>query len=217
MVPVYTADMVDLGDGEQVRCHKALCLIDARDVFGKVSNNPRSCERLVWAYFKTTDPGVRKAKWTNESGTGRIIVRADILAAKLKTFRNGKCDKAITLADSISNLFSNASLIGDNSPTASFVIEEVDTSIVASRAPIVTAIPSKEKIQESVSNEIARAVIAAAPQGALESLAKRKLDAESELVDYHVKCAKIVMKINHARELNDKEMEAELKQRLMDA
>jgi hypothetical protein len=228
-IPVVLSDTIELSDGDNIRCQKARGIVDAIEVFAKVTKTAGSAERMTWARFKPADPGVHRIKWdVAQGGVGRIVVRADLLARELRSFKRGKCAISIAIAEDLDKQLPGADLVSDHIETPMIEIEDVDPSRGTLMPRAQSLMPSRNDVQSSVAGEIARLAGSFVPQEALQSFARKQMEAQHKVLEYQTEHAKALLddrrlteklafRIKTAREFNDTELEKALKKQFLES
>lgn len=146
--PTFTPDVCQIY-GKDVRCVVALSIVDAKDVLS-IFMGESALDKAAWKLFKQGIAGVRKIHWSSSTrGTGRLVVRADIIAEKLRAYRRGKCTTCLQLADELIEKFPNAGLVQDPVvQTHTVQVEDIDNTNGKLVPVIKPLLPSNDTMQE---------------------------------------------------------------------
>jgi flagellar biosynthesis GTPase FlhF len=122
-------------------------MVDVRSIWRMVANSESHADRFVTQHFPDIGPGTKRIQWQGETKKGTVVVRADLVATKLRWFRRGKCQVSLAVADELNKMFPKADLVSVIGGQL-LDIEEVDTSDGVS-FPIVSsmaATPAQRQI-----------------------------------------------------------------------
>jgi len=166
------------------------------------------------------------------TGTGRVVVRADVMSKMLRDYRRGKCDECKNLASQLEAAFPNAGLVNDplEENDAVVQVEEVDTGGDTMVPRVLNLAPSREMVQEKAMSamiahmnpdtvtEVCHAIgnYQKLQVEVQSTLLKRKAEAEAGEAEDMRKVKKLEAKIAAANRLGEKDLVEKLKKEFAD-